>query len=673
MHLGKWGPRKFTVFQTFFVVAMAFALLVTAHVLWRRMAFEQQNHLVELVVSYREMRQMAHLNGMPLSELLPKLKASSGVVSVAIEEETVADFIADGKATLLQGAQILDMYRVGAIVQRSVVTFLYSEYRVDPRRYYFIVEQKDDFERLRRCLAAEFGSARVRSLDLYNVVEVLDEYDDLMMIGLGIPEDAVAVVKDAGFGVIPRLSNTNRLSEEVVRQKLLSLRAVDFVNTVIFDGTSVLGYPSFIPLMAERLSYLGINIGLVEFLNQTGIYELASHMPTSTLRVHSMMEGEIEKLSTDQVISRYVRAAKERGHVILFLKPYKIPKDQSFRSVVDYNIGYFAQVHEALVASGFTVGKVRQLPLGAYSPIETYEWVILSFGVLACVLALVNVFRPVGTWLVVCVAGCWILLAYVMIMAQMEFFWVKLLALMIACVMPALAVVTQYPHTEGEAPAVSARMGRAVLFAVKVAGIALAGGLFIAALLSDSQFLLGIDQFYGVKISFVFPLIVIGVFFFLRPHRISAFLYVFRRLFMAPVRTSFLVAAVFCAVFMLVYVLRSGNAGSAGAPMYETWVREGLETLLMVRPRTKEFLIGYPFLMMGVFYGCRPFFQHWVWFFNVLGAVALVSVVNSFCHVHTPVTISILRSVLGVSFGVFCGIGYVAVFFFLKRIMRRFL
>jgi hypothetical protein len=664
---------KITAFKLFFWVSLALSVVVGVDVLLRRIAFESANQQVETAVSYRDMRYLAHLNGLSLDELLPRLKNEALITSIAVEEETVSDFVAAGKATLLQGSDILDMYRVGSIAQRSVVTFLYSEYRIDPLRYYFIVEQRADFERVRRVLEAEFGSSRVRSLERYNVVDVLGERDDLLKIGLGIPEDAVEMVKSFGFGVVPRLSNTNRLSEEVVRQKIQSLKSVDFVNTVIFDGPTVLGFPSFLPLMAERMSYLGINIGLVEFAQQAGFSGLASRMPNSVFRVHSMSDGEVEKMTVDQAVSRYVRAAKERANLILFLKPYQIPGDRSFHSVIDYNINYFREVNEALVSRGFVVGKIRQLPLAQYSPIRSYEWVILSFGVLACVLYLVSMFRPVGLWGVLGSGTAWAILNYLAALTGSELLWLRLLALMTACSVPALAVITQYPRDVVGVPPLPIRIYRALMLVAKVFLIAILGGLLIAALLSDMRFLLGISQFYGVKISFVVPLVLIGIFFFLRPHRVAAFLYVFRRLFFAPVRTAFLIACVFCILFIFVYLARSGNGGVVHVPLYEIWFREGLETLLFVRPRTKEFLIGYPFLMIGVLYMFRPFFQNWLWFFNVLGAVALVSVVNSFCHVHTPLLISIHRSILGVFFGVLCGLGYVLLFSVCRRLMRRFL
>lgn len=653
-----------------FWLTLAISCIVVANVLYRRITFESANKQVELVVSYREMRRLAHLNGISLDTLLPRLKDEGKITSIAIEEETVLDFLNSGKATLRQGSEILDMFRMGGITQGSVITFLYTEYKIDPLRYYFIVEEKENFERLKRFLEAEFGTPQIRAIDRHNVVEVLGEKDDLLTIGLGIPEEIVNQIKPYGFGIIPRLSNTTRLSEETIRQKLQSLRNIDFVNTLIFDGPTVLGYPTFLPYLHKRLTALDIQIGFIEFTKQTGIHRLAKQMPKNVFRVHSTADGEIDKLSTDQAVARYVRATKERGNLILFLKPYQTPPVQT-QSLITHNLAFFRQVHDTLSTHGFIIGKIRQLPLSQYAPLAPYKWIIMSFGILSVLLALLNTFTSLSPKWVISATLTWSMLNYLALVTNNSDIWIKTLALLTATLVPIIAIITQQPKTPALHP-LPLRIYTAVSLCIRACAIAIAGGLYIAALLSDIRFMVGVDQFFGVKISFVLPLFILGIFFFLRPHRLSAFLYVFRRLFLAPVRTVFLIAGVFCILFIFVYLARSGN-NSLQIPIYETWLRNTLENVLFIRPRTKEFLIGYPCLIIASMYISRSFFQHWLWFFNVLGAVALVSVINSFCHVHTPVLVSVYRSLLGVIFGIICGLGYIAIFSWLKRGMKRFL
>jgi hypothetical protein len=76
-----------------------------------------------------------------------------------------------------------------------------------------------------------------------------------------------------------------------------------------------------------------------------------------------------------------------------------------------------------------------------------------------------------------------------------------------------------------------------------------------------------------------------------------------------------------------------------------------------VRPRTKEFLIGYPLLWLALGGVLRGRVRGWTWFVAALGTVAPISVINSFCHVHTPLWITLQRSLWGLFLGFLCGIG----------------
>ena len=78
--------------------------------------------------------------------------------------------------------------------------------------------------------------------------------------------------------------------------------------------------------------------------------------------------------------------------------------------------------------------------------------------------------------------------------------------------------------------------------------------------------------------------------------------------------------------------------------------------MLIVRPRTKEFCIGWPCLalcMAALQRGYRRIAAP----LYVFSAVALSSVVNTFCHSRAPIWISAVRSVLGVLIG--CAVGLV--------------
>jgi hypothetical protein len=115
-----------------------------------------------------------------------------------------------------------------------------------------------------------------------------------------------------------------------------------------------------------------------------------------------------------------------------------------------------------------------------------------------------------------------------------------------------------------------------------------------------------------------------------------------------------------------IILLRSGNDPGIGVSSNELWFRALLNKLLSVRPRTKEFLFGHPLLVAGLafaFSGRRKPFALCM----LAGAIGQSSLLNTFCHIHTPLTISVLRASLGLILG---GIIGSFVFLALDRFLR---
>ena len=107
----------------------------------------------------------------------------------------------------------------------------------------------------------------------------------------------------------------------------------------------------------------------------------------------------------------------------------------------------------------------------------------------------------------------------------------------------------------------------------------------------------------------------------------------------------------------LYYISRSGNYGFVGD--LERKFRDFVEEILLIRPRFKE-VFTYPFFWLR---GVREEIDFLV---EALGSVAIVSLFNTFCHVKTPVLVSLARSFLGVL------LGYL-LFLFLKVPLKRIL
>ncbi|MEG0579346.1 MAG: DUF5693 family protein, partial [Niameybacter sp.] len=98
---------------------------------------------------------------------------------------------------------------------------------------------------------------------------------------------------------------------------------------------------------------------------------------------------------------------------------------------------------------------------------------------------------------------------------------------------------------------------------------------------------------------------------------------------------------------------RTGNSGSISA--LELSFRQFLDTTLGVRPRTKEFLIGHPMMMVMLYYGYKEKYIPLL----ALGAIGQISLVNTYAHIHTPVLISLIRMGYGLIFGIVIGLIFI--------------
>jgi hypothetical protein len=115
--------------------------------------------------------------------------------------------------------------------------------------------------------------------------------------------------------------------------------------------------------------------------------------------------------------------------------------------------------------------------------------------------------------------------------------------------------------------------------------------------------------------------------------------------------------------FML---LRSGNSGIEID--VELVLREQLEDLFAIRPRTKEFLIGFPALVLAIVAAARS--RHGWWLYAV-AAIGTASAINTFTHFHSPLVISLLRTVYGMGLGFVVGLALLGIGWVGLALVRR--
>ena len=235
------------------------------------------------------------------------------------------------------------------------------------------------------------------------------------------------------------------------------------------------------------------------------------------------------------------------------------------------------------------------------------------------------------------------------------------LALAASICYPCLAAVlmwiwTQQPERE------KSRLCAMLFGALLCVGVALLGGLEIAALQSSRAYLIVLQMFRGVKLSqicvFVFAFAYFGYRCFHRPgNKLRDDWKELRSELRSPVLLGLLLAGMLGVG--LIYLLRTGDR-MLDVSVLEQRLRNLLERILLYRPRTKEFLLGWPFLCLGLYFRFRNK-RVLRWFCGVFAAIGFASVANTFCHIRAHFLVSLSRTGIGIVIGLLLAAALLAV------------
>jgi polysaccharide pyruvyl transferase CsaB len=584
-----------------------------------RLAFDRADRAIELVV---DLRSLEELGGATHGARLFQRLAETGVTAVAIRPRALEDLLLSGEAARDDAPPGLRAYRFGdqALAHRAAT-----------RLARFHPVQRDG---LRLVLPAESAPAVEKLRVLFPPPSRLGE---IGAAGLR----PVMRLKNSGF----RENYPDRLLEDVPEGALL-----------IFDDKEALGYPAALTRVGKLLAAKQLSVGLVEFAGQRGVQALATRGAASMQAVHSIPADEMEKYPLGRVLPRWARAAKERRVRVFYLNPFplhNLPRDVS--DGLEANLAYFRDVVKVLAREGFHPGQ----PLDPTRDLALPAWPLRALACLAggLLLAWLLAFYRVLPPSLLAVGGLLVGVGGILLGATRGGgLPANLLALAAACAAPAAAILEVT-----ERAARSRHPWRAVLYGpLLVFGASVAAGAVVFVLLSSPGYLTRSLDFRGVKLVYLGPLALVGL------YHLRRVPWYHRRL-----RAHELGLLGLGALLGIVYIARSGNFSPIPASAGEHKLRDTLERVLPYRPRTKEVAVGYPALGFLAAAASRAD-AVWVGWAGMGAAVAGVSATNSFCHLKTPFAASFGRGLTGVLFGLPIGLAGAALYLlFLTRRRRR--
>jgi hypothetical protein len=407
------------------------------------------------------------------------------------------------------------------------------------------------------------------------------------------PLDEIQRAKEAGYYVVVRPNNH--------RQRALdpTLPLVpEGAEAVVFAGLEALGHPY---RLEEAKALVQVPVALIEGTPQPG---LQAFRERGLLRLFSLRYEWQLTLKPEEAADKYVLAARERSHQLLYLRPYPYQEETE---------RFLRRLNEGLNASGIPTGTPRPRDF-APSPLRHFAWlgVLAGLGLLALGLP---VYGP--------------LVAFLLLLLALGYGGSGGGALLAALVFPVLGFL-------------GPRNG--LWMWVRALGYALAGVVFLSALGSTKEAVLGLSPFKGVSLTLLLPPLLVASSFLDKSYKEALV-----RLYAHPLRLGEVALALLALFLLALALLRRGNEAPL-VPEAELKLRSLLQDL-MVRPRFKE-VFGHALFPIALLLPWPRWVQNGLLF---LAAIGIASILNTFSHFHTPLPISFFRVVNGAILGVLLG------------------
>lgn len=667
--------------------------LVSGVQITRRILAEQRNTNVELVADLEDFKNLATEMHVSIEEVSNKL-ISSGTTSIAISEETLADMKNDGRVLMYPAVNLkhidvnfnneyrnlatqIKNYIEGNNLDYSTNTIIFTD---DINEYNFLFNSfKDRFSGI----TTYFNDGNKYGI-LINKKE-----DKVRGVGLGLTDSDFEEAQKLGFNnIIPRIENHEGITKDEVDRLYTQLKKYK-VRTIVFAGVNVFGQ-NYQDKDNEMLKYIGekfskegneIITAIIEKPVETdletvqrGINALAKASKYVNTKVYSVDTAQLTRLTKNSLVEQWGRAISQRNVRVIYIRPLNLASKTPTENFEDTTKA-IKEIKERVTYMGMKIDSAKGL--GTISQ-SSFIQLFMALGIIASGFLLLVLLFDVGKFskavyilFILGSLGAIVLYCVPISYRLVGDFMNKGFAFCASIIFPSISGLylidvfnKERKRNIKKISEVIIRSIKVLLISVLISGI---GGVFIGALLSGSEYVLKLDVFRGVKLSFILPILIFGFAYVIKcgiyTDEKDKPLNIFeqaKKLLDSSITVKYALAGLIVVVGLLLVVMRSGNTLISSASSIELAIRNFLEKYLVARPRTKE-LIAFPFLMFVVYFS-RFKVKELGLFAMLVGMIGIENVINSFCHIRMPVFVTTLSSIYSLIFAIIIGsIGVVIV------------
>ena len=516
---------------------------------------------------------------------------------------------------------------------------------------------------------------------------------------LGLWPETVELIESYGYSIVPRTTTVDGINGSKFASAVLNEYSDYNTPYYLASGDSMLGYDdkeNGTKLLTEYLESHDISVGLTENSTQScnitwpGFNSLVEDLNYKAVRVFSMwpyVQNSYAKYNYDgpeEITNCLYRAVYERNCHLIYLKMmYEADSTEKYIIDSDSYAQLLGDLYERMDARGYTYQTLEAAQ--SYQPSAFLRFIVGVGAISACIVLLnLFIYIPGKVKYILLILGAAAVAAAMYIMPNTS---KLLLSIGGGIVMPCLAAVgvNRYIQFTNSRYKNDYCIGRLLLQTIVVTivltAVSFCGSLYTSSALSETAYMLEMNLYRGVKIMQLIPIAVFFISFIQifvwekyicrgilaidadnRAERRAKRRESWNALLDRPVKVRGVYYGAICFVVLCIlgaagiyYLARTGHSSSIQASTIELEFRNLLEIVLPARPRTKEFLIGYPCAMLMLWSYRRKVPALPV----VLGAGAVIgftSVVNTFLHIRTPFMLSVIRVLIGLAIGLVIGI-----------------
>ena len=599
-----------------------------------------------------------------------------GVNTVSVMEEDLNAFVASGELTCIKYNVLLHKYDDESVYLGQLIKEKFPNVSLDT---YVVITKNDKMkERLAYSLPRRFdendyafiGNVKYNDFDDMDVYLFHDSHKQLWDITIGYDEDKIKAIHDEGMNIVlihkvKNYSNTEYLEDF---DRIIKKFGVQFINLkedtaadigeeynlenyerlteIIIDNNLTLAVTENVNQLSNQ-RFFGYNYVFDKVVGYGGTQKVVRAYETYD-------DSQVDETFYKHKVTQFFNSTMDRNIRFVTVTQLNVGK-LSQNQLADYTLKATGEYISRIKNEGFTVNEAPA-PFN-YNVNKTFNYGCCAVIMVMAIMLMIKLvfgkeFKKLSVaFLALAIAAFAGTMLLPVRFASLLTLYPSLYCVVMSCF--AMTLVLYFCKTMKD------KMNL-ILFTLSVIATALVSLLILSigmgSMLSGIGYYFNNDIFRGIKLSLLVPVAYTAIIYYLMfmKKENGNLLNDIYKLLNANIKVFWVIIGGVTLAAGAYYIIRSGNVESISG--MEKTLRNTLTDLFSARPRTKEFLVGYPALILLAYYIKKTDIKLLQWLLAIASSILAASVTNSFCHVFTDYSVIVSRTVNGLIVGIFVSI-----------------